>query len=79
VGRREGPVLEDQRHDRGGQDDEPDRRRHVEHQHHAQAVRHGVAHAGGIIRAAWRPSAGTTAVAMETPKIPMGRYISRNA
>ncbi len=29
--------------------------------------------------AAWRLSVGITAVAIETPKIPMGMYISRNA
>ena len=52
VGRRERAALEEQRDDRLREHDQADGRRHVQHQHHAQAARHRAPHAGEIVAAA---------------------------
>ena len=49
VERRELSAFEEQRDNRLRQHDEADGRRHVQRQHHREARRHGLAHAGDVV------------------------------
>ena len=63
-----------------GQHHQADGRRHVQHQHQRQAVgdrRRAPPRSSSC--AACRDTAGSVAVAIETPNSPIGRYISRKA